>query len=97
MRRIQVSLNKDMGRLRRVVLSDQPDDAPCSPCTVQRQPDLMLADRPRQMAARQREIRGPTPPHHRPPGQRDHDLPRRRRRQGMRADLERLLKYAWTG
>ena len=100
MRRIQVSLNKDMGRLRRVVLSDRIADTEFA-AARQRHPDLVLAE---------------APPHWLPgsgsdaednAGYRLHiidpqgnlimdyaaDIPAK----GVRGDLERLLKFAWTG
>ena len=100
MRRIQVSLNKDMGRLRRVVLSDRIAD-PEFAAARQRQPDLVLAE---------------APPHWLPgsgsdaednAGYRLHiidpqgnlimDYPADIPAKGVRGDLERLLKFAWTG
>ncbi len=96
MRRIQVALNKDMGRLRRVILSDQANDAEFA-AARQRQPDLLVAT---------------TPPHWLPGATGDAsyrlhiidpqgrlimDYPADVAAKGVRADLERLLKFAWTG
>ncbi len=96
MRRIQVSLNKEMGRLRRVVLTDQPAD-PALASARQRQPDLLLARAPAGWL--------PGPP--RPADYRLHvvdpqgklimDYPVDVAAKDVRFDLDRLLKFAWTG
>lgn len=95
LRRIQVSLNKEMGRLRRVVLAPSTSD-PALADAARRQPDLLLFA---------------TPPHwlglpategYRlhivdPLGQRVIDYPAAVGGKELRFDLERLLKFAWTG
>ncbi len=96
MRRIQVSLTKEMGRLRRVVLTDQPAD-PALAAARQRQPDLLLARAPAGWL--------PGPP--RPADYRLHvvdpqgklimDYPVDVAAKDVRFDLDRLLKFAWTG
>ena len=87
MRRIQVALNKNMGRVARVVLSDRPDD-PALLALQHAQPDLRL------LAAA-----GATP-HLQiadPQGRLLLTYPPDATAQGVRADLERLLKFAWNG
>lgn len=92
-RRIQVSLNKEMGRLRRIVLLTQPADAALL-AVAARQPDILIATAPPEWLAggegsslhiidpsgRQVIRYGPTA------------NPR-----AVRHDLERLLKFAWNG
>jgi hypothetical protein len=96
MRRIQVSLNKEMGRLRRVVLTDSVGD-PELAAARQRQPDLIVA------AAPPRWLPGsPDPSAYRlhiidPQGNLVMDYPADAAAKGVRGDLERLLKFAWTG
>jgi len=99
MRRIQVSLNKDMGRLRRVVLTDNAGDSGLSDFR-QQQPDLVVAAAParwlpcKELPTGQNAYRlyvadpqGQLIISYRP------DVAGR----AVRADLERLLKFAWTG
>ncbi len=95
LRRIQVSLNKDMGRLRRVVLAPTTDD-PALAAAARHQPDLLL------LAAPPRWLDGtPAAPYRLhivdPLGRRVIDYPATVGAGDVRADLERLLKYAWTG
>lgn len=96
MRRIQVSLNKEMGRLRRVVLTDQPAD-PALASARQRQPDLVLARAPAGW------LPGlPRPADYRlhvvdPQGKLIMDYPVDVAAKDVRFDLDRLLKFAWTG
>jgi hypothetical protein len=57
----------------------------------------MLADPPPWLEGKRLTITDPVllvDPHW---AARDHDYPADASPQGMRADLERLLKYAWTG
>lgn len=96
MRRIQVSLNKDMGRLRRLVLTAE-GDVPALAATRAAQPDLLVAilpgSAPAVMGARDGYRFYVADPQgnlvlHYPP-----DVPAK----DIRADLDRLLKFAWTG
>lgn len=90
MRRIQVSLNKEMGRLRRVIVSDQPDD-PQLAAVRQAQPDLLLAAAPAGgLAADPLLIADPQ-------GRLIMSYPPAADAKGIRADLDRLLKFAWAG
>jgi hypothetical protein len=91
MRRIQVSLNKEMGRLRRVVLSEQASD-PALSRAGRMQPDLLVLGAP---------FGWLTTGHHLhivdPQGRRVMDYPAEVSAREVRSDLERLLKFAWTG
>lgn len=90
MRRIQVSLNKEMGRLCRVVVSDQADD-PQLAAIRQAQPDLLLAAAPAGgLAADPLLIADPH-------GRLIMSYPPTASAKGIRADLDRLLKFAWAG
>lgn len=89
MRRIQVALNKDMRRLARVVLSDQPDD-PALLATQRLQPDLLrVAGTPADSGTRLYIAD--------PQGRLIMDYPPEANARDIRADLERLLKFAWNG
>jgi cytochrome oxidase Cu insertion factor (SCO1/SenC/PrrC family) len=96
MRRIQVSLNKDMSRLRRVVLTDMPAD-PELLTARQRQPDLVVATAP----PRWLPVAGADSAYRLriadPHGHLIMDYPADAAAKGVRGDLERLLKFAWTG
>lgn len=92
MRRIQVSLNKEMGRLRRVVLTDQPDD-PQLAALSRAQPDLLVAIVPSGGLAATADPLLLADPQ----GRLIMTYPPDAAAQGVRADLERLLKFAWTG
>jgi hypothetical protein len=92
MRRIHVALYKNMGRLGRAVLTDQPDD-PALLALQSSQPDLMVLSAPSGALA---EIADPVLLVD-PQGLVIMTYPADASPQGMRADLERLLKYAWTG
>lgn len=96
MRRVQVSLNKEMGRLRRLVLSDDAAQ-PALAAARAAQPDLLVATRRDPWPAP-----FPAEPDYRlyvidPQGnlmlRYAPDAPG----QDVRKDLERLLKFAWTG
>lgn len=94
LRRIQVSLYKEMGRLRRVVLAPSAAD-PAVLEAARRQPDLLLFAAPPQWL-------GETAPGYQlhivdPLGRRVIDYPATVGAKELRTDLERLLKYAWTG
>jgi len=96
MRRIHVALYKNMGRLSRAVLTDQPDD-PALLALRDSQPDLLLLTAPSdQLAGALAEIADPLLLVD-PQGQVIITYPPDASAQGVRADLERLLKYAWTG
>lgn len=92
MRRIHVALYKNMGRLGRAVLTDQPDD-PALLALRASQPDLLVLSAPSGALA---EIADPVLLVD-PQGQVIMTYPADASPQGMRADLDRLLKYAWTG
>lgn len=93
MRRLQVSLNKDMGRLRRVILAPGLD-LPGLAETARSQPDLLILAAPRdwlgRTASSSLHIVDPL-------GRRVMDYPAEITAKDMRTDLERLLKFAWTG
>lgn len=93
-RNIQVALNRDMGRLVRIVLA-VPNDGLAA--LQARQPDLLVvpppADWQREMAAGAQ---------HRlfvldPAGNLMMQYPPEAEAKGVRADLERLLKFSWIG
>jgi hypothetical protein len=95
LRRIQVSLNKEMGRLRRVVLTPATGD-PALAEAARRQPDLLLFAAPPQW------LGAPAADGYRlhivdPLGRRVIDYPAAVGGKELRFDLERLLKFAWTG
>lgn len=96
MRRIQVSLNKEMGRLRRVVLSEQPAQSELTAAS-QRQPDLLLASAPANWLSGERRSNSYRLHIIDPLGRRVMDYPPEVSAKEVRANLERLLKYAWTG
>ena len=91
MRRIQVALYKNMGRLSRVVLTDQPND-PALLALREAQPDLIL------LTTQSDELAEITDPLLLvdPLDQLVMTYPADASPQGVRADLERLLRYAWT-
>lgn len=94
LRRIQVSLNKEMGRLRRVVLAPDSSD-PALVEAARRQPDLLLFAAPAQWLGL------PTGNSYRlhivdPLGRRVIDYPAAVGGKELRFDLERLLKFAWS-
>lgn len=96
MRRIQVSLNKEMGRLRRATLSATPND-PELVAAGRRQPDLILLGAPENWLDKN-ESTAPYRLHIIDPmGQRIMDYPAETSGKEIRADLERLLKFTWTG
>ena len=92
LRRIQVALYKNMDRVRRVVLTDRPDD-PALAALSQAQPDLLLTTAPAEMPS---EINAPVLLAD-PQGQVVMTFPADASAQGIRADLERLLKFTWNG
>lgn len=92
MRRIHVALYKNMGRLSRAVLTDQPND-PALLALHASQPDLMVLTAPPGALA---EVTDPVLLVD-PQGLVIMTYPPDASPQGMRADLDRLLKYAWTG
>jgi len=96
MRRIQVSLNKDMGRLRRVVVSKHPD-APELAAASQQQPDLLRLAAPTQWQNASTGEAGYRLHIVDPQGRRVMDYPPEVAAREVRADLDRLLKFAWTG
>ena len=99
MRRIQVSLNKDMSRLRRVILTDTIDDKTLTDFH-QRQPDLIVAATPAnwlpsaQGTANEIAYRVYIAD---PQGNLIMSYSPDVAANAVRADLERLLKFAWTG
>jgi hypothetical protein len=96
MRRIQVSLNKEMGRLRRVTLSTMPSD-PELAAAGQQQPDLLILGGPKDWLGTQAVNTGYHLHIIDPLGKRIMDYPAEASAREIRADLERLLKFAWTG
>jgi len=99
MRRIQVSLNKDMGRLRRVVLTDNAGDGALSDFHRQ-QPDLVVAAAPARWLPDKEQPAEPNA--YRlyvadPQGQLIISYRPDVAGKAVRADLDRLLKFAWTG
>jgi len=93
MRRIQVSLNKEMGRLRRVVLSNSAGD-PALAAAGRQQPDLLILGAPAGWLAG-----GNNEPLYiiDPLGRRVIAYPAEVSAREVRTDLDRLLKFAWTG
>jgi len=91
MRRIQVSLNKDMGRLHRVVLTDRPADPNLAELSSA-QPDLLV------VVAQADGLGVSADPLYLadPQGRLIMSYPPDAAAKGVRADLERLLKFAWT-
>lgn len=96
MRRLQVSLNKEMGRLRRIVLSDDANDAILRDFPRQ-QPDLVLASAPAGWLPGAGEANAYRLYIADPQGRLIISYPPDVAGQAVRADLERLLKFAWTG
>lgn len=96
MRRIQVSLDKQMGRVRRVVLTDLASD-PELAAALQRQPDLVLATAPDGWLPGAGSRTGYRLHIVDPQGKLILEYPEDAEAKGIRADLDRLLKFAWTG
>lgn len=100
LRRIQVSLNKEMGRLRRIVVTDQADD-PQLAAVRRAQPDLLLVIAPPgglagESASESARTADPVSIAD-PQGRLVMTYPRDAAAQGIRADLNRLLKFAGNG
>lgn len=93
LRRIQVALYKNMDRVRRVVLTDRPDD-PTLAALIKTQPNLLLTAAP--PAEKRSEINASVLLAD-PQGQVVMTFPADASAQGIRADLERLLKFTWNG
>jgi len=92
-RRIQVSLNKDMVRLRRVVLATSAND-PALTAAVAAQPDLLVAAAPAGwLGDGDRAALNIVDPQ----GRRVMEYDLQASPSEIRSDLERLLKFAWTG
>jgi len=96
MRRIQVSLYKDMGRLRRVVLSPQPGARDLFVAS-RSQPDLLLLGAPAGWLDGAATTLSYSLHVVDPQGRRVIDYPPEVDVRSLRTDLERLLKFAWTG
>lgn len=96
MRQIQVALNKEMGRVRRLALLPDPAD-PLVAAARAAQPDLLVA-RP---DAAWRATLGTAPEHHfyliDPLGQLIMQYAPNADPKGVQQDLDRLLKYSWVG
>lgn len=95
MRRVQVSLNKEMGRLRRLVVTDLNNLQDFSAARL-RQPDLLLLSAPPDW------LTAPENGGYRlhiidPQGRRVLTYPPDTNAKEVRADLERLLKFSWNG
>ena len=94
MRRIHAALYKNMGRLSRGVVTDQPDD-PALLALHRNQPDLLLLTAPAgELADEFPQLAAPLLLAD-PQGQLVMTYPPHASPQGVRADLERLLKYTW--
>ena len=97
-RQVQVSLNKDMGRLRRALIGPQLDDQPTLAIAQQRWPDLVIA---RPSPAGWQTLASPDGAAHLvlidPEGRLVLRYPLTPDAKGVRRDVERLLKYSWTG
>lgn len=89
MRRIQVSMNKEMGRIRRLVLAPDPDD-PGLAALRAAQPDLLLARRNDGSTGLERYVADPQ-------GNLILRYAPQARTKDIRTDLDRLLRFAWTG
>lgn len=96
MRRIQVSLRRDMGRLRRVVLTDQVAD-PQFVATIRQQPDLVLAVAPPRWLPNSADESGYLLHIIDPRGNLIMTYPADIAAKGVQGDLERLLRFAWNG
>ena len=96
MRRIQVSLDKQMGRLRRVVVTDRIADVELA-AALHRQPDLVLAEAPANWLPGLGD--GPGYKLHIVDSQGNliMNYPSEVAAKGVRSDLERLLKFSWGG
>jgi hypothetical protein len=96
MRRIQVSLYKDMGRLRRAVLTDTPGD-PTLAAAGASQPDLVVAHAPPGWLPGSTSDGAPSLYIVDPQGNLIMHYRPETGARAVRADLERLLKFAWNG
>lgn len=96
MRRIQVSLRRDMGRLRRVVLTDQATD-PQFVAIIRQQPDLVLAVAPPRWLPNSADESGYFLHIIDPRGNLIMTYPADIAAKGVQGDLERLLRFAWNG
>lgn len=92
MRRVHVALYKNMGRLGRALLTEHADD-PALPGVRASQPDLLLLSAPPGTLA---DIADPLLLVD-PQGRIIMTYAPDASPQGLRADLDRLLKYAWNG
>jgi len=95
MRRIQVSLNKDMGRLRRLILAADAGD-PALAAARAAQPDLLLVSPGRPWPDPATTAAGYRLYVADPGGNLILRYAPDAEAKGIRADLERLLKFAWT-
>ncbi len=91
MRRIQVALYKNMDRVRRVVLADRPDD-PQLAALGRTQPDLLIVPSSAALPETEAPLLLADPQ-----GLLIMTFPPDAEAQGIRADLERLLKFTWNG
>lgn len=97
-RQVQVSLNKDMARLRRALIGPRLDDRAALAAAQQRWPDLLIA---RPTAAGWQTLgAGASAPQLvliDPQGRLVLRYPPTPDPRGLRRDVERLLKYSWLG
>lgn len=96
MRRIQVSLDKQMGRLRRVVVTDQTAEVELA-AALQRQPDLVLAEAPANWLPGSGDDSGYRLHIVDSQGNMIMNYPSDVAAKGVRSDLVRLLKFSWGG
>jgi len=96
MRRIQVSLDKQMGRVRRVVVTDRIADVELA-AALQWQPDLVLAEAPANWLPGSGNDSGYQLHIIDSQGNLIMNYPSEVAAKGVRSDLVRLLKFSWGG
>lgn len=104
MRQVQVAQNKEMGRLRRVLIADDIltlSTDPALPELRNAYPDLLIAAPSASSEGKEWRARLDSPEHRfqviDPLGNIMMRYPHEPDMKGMRKDLERLLKYSWVG
>jgi len=96
MRRIQVSLGRQMGRLRRVVATDRIADGELA-AALRQQPDLVLAEAPANWLPGSGDDPGYRLHIVDPQGKLIMNYPSEVTTKGVRSDLVHLLKFSWGG